>query len=54
MKITKEKLKELAAEIIAEDAGELKEFFGLFGIVLKTVDGIILWHDMVVPVKSFP
>ena len=31
MKITKEKLKELAAEIIAEDGGELKEIFGLFG-----------------------
>lgn len=31
MKITKEKLKELAAEIIAEEGGELKEFLGLFG-----------------------
>ena len=43
MKITKEKLKELAAEIIAEDAGELKEFFGLFGDsdTVKSLNGLV-------------
>ena len=43
MKITKEKLKELAAEIIAEDGGELKEIFGLFGdsSTVKSLNGLV-------------
>ena len=42
MKITKEKLKELAAEIIAEDGGELKEFLGFFdSSTVKSLNGLV-------------
>ena len=30
----------------------ISELFGRFGIIRKVVDGIIFWHNMVVPVKA--
>lgn len=41
--MTKEKIRKLAAEIIAEDGGELKEIFGLFGDsdTVKSLNGLV-------------